>query len=265
MRDYRFQTKQKNFFLRWLKGLIVVFILIIGAVGAFYAIRELDLFKIKAIDVIGSDAVAKEAFLYELGTAVVTGNPLAELLGKENILVWNNRDFTSLYSKFPRLANIAISRDFLEGRVTVELKEKEKLAIWCLIPQESCYWIDGGGQIFDSAPKVKGRIVRVINDYSPNRDLKIGDKVLARDELNNLNKIFDFINDFNFSAKEWRVEDIKYKEVNVSLEDGPELRFGFNTDPTFSKSVLESLRDSSEWSKIRYIDLRIPNRIYYSR
>ncbi len=264
MKDYRFKPKRQKPFLKHFKFLLLLFLVLLSLGTVFYFIQIGDFLKAKSFEVRGADFLSQGELLGELKPLVNQGF-LGKVLGENNILAWNNVPFQGLYNKFPRIAGISINRDVFAGKVIIEVKEKEKLVIWCLVSADACYWVDENGQIFDSAPSVQGRIVRAVKDYSPERPLKVGDRVLPAEGVNNLNKIFDLVNSLSFSIKETKVSDIKYQELSVFLEGGPELRFSLNIDPRFGEAVLKSLSDSAEWQRIRYVDLRVENRVYYSR
>lgn len=264
MRDYRFKPKRQSFLLGRLKLFIFLFLIVLVSLLSLYIIRINDFLKINSFEVRGGESLGSKTII-ELLKPIIINNALAKFLGEDNILAWYNDSFLDIYKQYPRLESISISKDLFNRKVVIEVKEKEKLAAWCIVEAESCYWIDKTGEVFDTAPLVQGRIVRAVKDYSPNRSLNIGDKVLRQEETDNLIKIFDFLNSFNFTTKELKIEDIKYKEVNAFLEDGPEIRFGLNIDPKFGIPVIKSLRDSGEWSKFRYVDMRVEGRVYYSK
>jgi len=162
------------------------------------------------------------------------------------------------------LANVEVRKDYLNRKVTIILEERKRDVIWCLTKKEECFWTDETGLIFSSAPLPSGSlIVKVIRDHS-DRELKIGDRVLDEELFGNLQLIFKLLDEVDLSVSEFRIDDLKFKEATVITGGGPEIYFSLLLDPQFGKSVINSLRGSSEWDIIRYVDLRVENRAYYS-
>ena len=62
-----------------------------------------------------------------------------------------------------------------------------------------------------------------------------------------------------------KIENIDYKEAVTDLSSGPDIYFSLLFDPGFARDVIEKLKASNEWSDLRYVDLRVENRAYYSQ
>ena len=214
--------------------------------GVAYAVWFSDLFKIQTIEVLG-------ARLVEEGTiSGPTGG---------NILFWKT---PITVGDFPQLANITVEKDYANRTVKITVEERGKVLIWCDGENESCFWADENGFIFTEAPIPEGTlVVNVVKDYT-NRELKIGESVLPTDLFVNLKHAIELLEGLDASIKEIRLDDLKFKEAAAVIAGGPEIYFSLTFDPRFGKGVLESLMGSPDWGAIRYVDLRVENRAYYS-
>ncbi|MBI2592591.1 MAG: hypothetical protein HYW37_00285 [Candidatus Colwellbacteria bacterium] len=264
MRDYRFRTQKGKTVFELIKPLLLVLLPFILIGGSFYLFKESRFFEVQAIEVRGLESLSKEAVLAALEPKILERSFLGKLLGIGNILAWQGNFSPDLRDEFPRLASLNVQGDLFRRSVVVNVAEKEKSVVWCLVSRDTCFWVDKEGVVFDLAPAVSGRIIKVVRDSSE-RDLNIGETVLPADEVSNLAKIFQFLSNLNLHSKEMKIENVKFKEITAILDEGPELRFSLNVDPGFGSSVVKTLIGSNDWSKIRYVDLRIEGRVYYSK
>ena len=178
-----------------------------------------------------------------------------------NILFWK---LPVEPSDFPQLSTLTFEKDFTNRKIKIFVEEREKTLIWCLEASEKCYWADASGFIFTLAPSPEGTfVVSVVRDYTE-RDLDIGSNVLPDELLVNLDSIIKLLKDVDIPVDELRIDDLKFKEATAVIANGPEIYFSLLFDPRFGEGVIESLKTSPEWRTIRYVDLRVENRAYYS-
>ena len=223
--------------------LIAVF-LFLG--GFAYLVWFSDVFTVRAIEVEGAALVKKETI----------SGPI-----EGNILFWK---LPVNIGDYPQIANVDVKKDFVERKVKVSVTERAKVLIWCGAENENCFWADENGFIFTTAPIPEGvLVVNVVRD-STNRELKVGDSVLPADLFPNLKHAIELLNGLDASVEEIRLDDLKFKEATAVIAGGPEVYFSLAIDPRFGKGVLESLMASPNWGAIRYVDLRVENRAYYS-
>jgi len=79
-----------------------------------------------------------------------------------------------------------------------------------------------------------------------------------------LKHAIELLEGLDASISEIRLADLKFKEATAVISGGPEVYISLTIDPRFGKGVLESLMTSPDWGLIRYVDLRVENRAYYS-
>lgn len=219
-------------------------VLLLG--GGTYIVWFSPYFQLEAIDVEGAVLIDEEVIAGPAGG---------------NILFWK---LSVNENDLPQLASIAFKKDFINRRVVISVQEREKFLIWCLHEHDNCFWTDENGFIFTKAPVPEGAfVISVVRDYT-NRNLNIGDNVLPDDLFVNLDFILELLHDVDIPIDELRIDDLKFKEATVTTSGGPEIYFSLLFNPRFGEGVLDSLKTSSEWGAIRYVDLRVENRAYYS-
>ena len=231
---------------RRVKLVIGIVAIILFAAGIVYLIYFSQLFNIQNITVNGINTLSEEDLgVYRAG----------------NIIFWK---LDKRVSNIPQLASINIRKDFLKREIVVDVTERNKDIIWCLEKSGQCFWVDENGFIFNTAPNPTGAlIVKAVKDYS-DRTLSIGNKVLPDEMFKNLELIFKILRDTNLPISEMKIANLKFEEITAITNGGPMIYFSLSVNPSFSVSVLESLKQSSRWGKMRYLDLRVANRAYYS-
>ena len=230
----------------WAKRVLVALALMGLIGGGIYAVWFSPLFKIEAIDVEGAMLTDK---------AMIAG-PV-----EGNMLFWKP---TVDIQNLPELVSMSFEKDYKNNRILISVKEREKFLIWCLAPAEKCFWTDDKGFVFTTSPSPEGTlVVNIVRDYTK-RELGVGDNVLPDELFTNLVSAISLLQDVGVPVDELRIDNLKFKEATAVTSGGPEVYFSLLFDPRFGEGVLSSLMNSSEWGRIKYVDLRVENRAYYS-
>jgi len=230
----------------WVKRVVIALGVVTLLGGGVYLVFFSPYFQIESIEVEGARLV----------DAKTIAGP-----SEGNILFWKPPVGVS---DFPQLATFTFEKDFVNRKIMIFVEERKKAIIWCLEASEKCYWADKDGFIFTAAPSPEGTfVVSVVRDYTQ-RDLDVGSNVLPDDLFVNLDSIIELLKDVDIPVDELRIDDLKFKEATAVVANGPEIYFSLLFDPSFGESVIESLKISPEWRTIRYVDLRVENRAYYS-
>ncbi|MBI2013121.1 MAG: hypothetical protein HYS88_01605 [Candidatus Colwellbacteria bacterium] len=230
-----------------LKFFLFLFLLGLIAAGVVYLIWFTPAFQIQVIEVNGGTPAQQEILKQK------TNN---------NLLFWKP---PINQSDYPHIAKLEVKRNFFERKIVVNLEERQKEIIWCLEKTQQCLWVDGTGFAFTSAPFTTGTLVevKVVRDYSE-RVVKIGENTLPPKNFANLASAMNALRELNLPVEEVKIENIDYKEVTADLSSGPDIYFSLLFDPGFARDVVEKLKASGEWNTLRYLDLRVENRAYYS-
>lgn len=214
--------------------------------GAVYLVWFSPAFKIQDIEVSGAMLADVAAVRDGLGRNILFWSPPQGLLSSAAV------------------ANVGVEKQLLDRRVVVRVEERRKALIWCLKVKRKCFWTDEKGVVFSDAPDTEGPlVVKVVQDYT-DRDVGMGERALPEEYFQNLVKIFDLLDVLRLPIDEVRIDNLKFREATVEIANGPALYFSLEIDPKFAGSVIKSLRASPQWSQMRYVDLRVENRAYYS-
>lgn len=259
----------KTVFWSRLKIYIIIFFLFIFLGGVFYAVSSLEIFKVKSLEVTGNTSVEQGEIINAVTNLVLRNSFIGRFLGAGNILVWSNRRWPDeTIKEFPQVFSLGVKRDLFSRKVVIEVKERDKKMIWCLIPEsapsiggeEKCFWSDETGFLFGKAPTTEGQLVEVIKEKS-SRSLNIGDYLLEEKEMENLNKSLKFLGDLNLSSDKIKINEQKFKELTALIKGGSVIYFSLLADPSSSKAAVESLLKSGR--SIDYLDLRVEGKVYY--
>jgi len=251
------------------KSFLIIFLVLIVLGGLSYLIIFSPVFKIKEIKISGAEQFNEIELISQLKDFAKSQSGFSKFLGPDNILSWIN-DLGDFNKNYPVFEKIIIKKFLFRRIIEINVKEREKFGIWCLmaqtdteITQSVCWWFDKTGFIFSEAPFSEGSLVRKMNDYSK-RTLKVGDLVLPDNLFQNFLKIYAVLDKIELKTNNLSLENIDWQEMFLEASDSsPKIYFSLKFDPGFFISGLDSLKQDPGFNKLLYIDLRTENRIYY--
>ncbi len=254
-------------------GLTIFFLLIIGAC---YLVIYSPIFQIKNIEIVGSyNFDEKNKLVQELKLFFINQSNFFLVLGPNNILIWKE-DVDQFKKNNPQVAELVISKNYLNRKIKIEIKEREKYGVWCIARnniekslyepalsqyEPICRWFDRSGILFADAPFVEGALINKVSDFT-GRNLIIGDKILEQRFLFNLLKIFEILEKMNLGTGFLKLENLRFQEIIFNHPVGFRIYFSLRIDPIFTLAVIQHLREIG-LEEINYIDFRTKNRAYY--
>lgn len=145
------------------------------------------------------------------------------------------------------------------------IKDKNLAAVVCRL--ENCFWLNNNGLAYNQSGRMGGNIVLSVEDKT-DRDLAVGEKLLNSNTLAELaflkSKILE---DLGLGLKEGETADLNLADFDFTTNEGWKLRFSVNEN---AYKTLETLKHSlaeitktAPTSALEYVDLRIPNKVYY--
>ena len=249
----QFYRQQRSFRIKIYVGasiLLLVLMLIL------YILVYSPIFQVRDFNISGNDRLPKNEVVKILEPLVLR-DKIKNFLGIKNLLAWNT-DNPDVSKTALALANI--KRDWIRQSVNIDIKERERLAIWC-DKNNNCYWIDREGTAFEEAPQTEGQLILTVRDQTTETVIK-GTKVIEDRFVKNLVRILNGILEFKMSVKRIAF-DKKLQELRLETYPGPDFLFSVRFDPILNLASLKSLQEKIELKGIKYFDLRVENRIYY--
>lgn len=171
---------------------------------------------------------------------------------------------TSLYKYFPEIKIVSISRRF-PHEISAVIEERKEAALYCVAQEENtCYFIDEDGVAWKEAPEISGSVF--IKIHGTKKPSQLGDEIIASSVIEAIFQVAERIQRENkFFIEEFII--VSSSEFDARSSVG----FLFNMDANESIDgelnalflVLEKEIPQEEWGNVEYIDLRIPNRVYY--
>jgi len=252
---------------------LIVFILFAAGIVSFFYIPQ---FRIREITLKGFTSLNQEDLNAEI--LQVLDKKYFYILPYDNIFLLPKEEISArLQSRFSRVKNVALSRDFPQG-ITVEIRERKLQGLWCPAledgslapandPQESpqlCFYIDEDGIIFEKAPIFSGAIFLKFLDERGNA-LRLGEPILPIDEFRKLIQFHQLLNqNLNISI----TEVILKKDGIYELYTNDHWYIILN-EQNDAKITAENLslalgfQIKKRASSLKYIDLRFGNKIFY--
>lgn len=234
------------------------------AIGVIYAVKETKFLKVQQFEISGINAEDSRKFLAEL-TPRIFKNPLARFLGVENYFSWPSQlDFSD-----SDIASLDIKKDFINRKVTITLKERKRLGIWCqrFFPEagaenSKCLWFDEqDGALLGEASDARGQIVPVIWEAISN-DGDASSVFMSEISFGNFKKIIEGARSLNLILK-----NAEYKrdleELRLITREGAELIFSLRFDPLESVfPAFAKLLETNPLVRVNYINMTVENKIY---
>ena len=123
-----------------------------------------------------------------------------------------------------------------------------------------CFVFDENGVIFNGARTVVGSIVRV-SDRS-GEAFQVGSRMIDADSWRNIVPIIRFARDTGLDIADFALKRDE-QEIDISLTDGPVLRFSYEFDPAQHLRALPVLREKVALGSLEYLDMRVEGKIFY--
>ncbi|PCI29747.1 hypothetical protein COB55_01580 [Candidatus Wolfebacteria bacterium] len=251
-----------------------IFAAVLILIGLFAWITNTERLSVVDIYISGNKVVARED-IRDLVESELEGSYL-KIFARENIIIYPKDDIVaSIYDAYSRIKNVEVSRDGLHS-LNISIYEYEPFALWCggLIDEyreseESCYFFDAKGYLFDRAPDFSGdAFIRYYGAIStstePLRKSFLTPEKVAHvaDFLGLLETLFFEPISFLVTAENDYVVTMKNNVSILIAPDSDLLEVLENLQSVVSsEKFADALSDSS--SILEYIDMRFDNKVFY--
>ena len=252
--------------LRKKRRVVLIRRIILGgtlAISLLLGARELlhsDFFRIKSIEVIGSEKISSD----QIKSAVISMISKGEswFFPQNNFLFINTVNINdSLQKIFPDFSRVRTTLAGV-GNLVVEVSEREAYAKWCEIGRENCLVIDSQGFAFDENIKQANTTLTIKTVSRP----VLANEIFSQDKFFGIKKIVDHFNRSGFgilsiteNGNDYFIKTINNLEIRIASGD--------NLESTIIKliSIESDLNKSKDQSSIDYIDLRYGNKVFIKR
>lgn len=190
--------------------------------------------------------------------------------GKNLFLLQKSQIKYNLTAAFPDITNISVKKELFH-RLVIDFEKRTQIGIWCHLADDNsennrCYYFDKKGIIFKEAPQTEGSLILKIEDLSK-ENISLGAQALTDKQLS-------FITSFNkkiienntFKLVKFKIKSSENRDLEAVTDQGWSVYLDQNQDPALEATNLftvlsEIIKDKS--SKLDYIDLRVPSRVFY--
>lgn len=252
-KPYRVKRKKSIFHNRffWLAILTIVFI---GAI--FYFLFFSEFFQVTKIITTGEEKVSKEEL--ELLVENKLENKILFFKTKSIFLIDTKNIKEDILNSFPQIAEVEIRRGFPDA-LNIIVVERFGLTVWC--QAEQCFLVDTEGVIFEEIFDVDPKVFK-IKKLAQVPELKLGDKVIEKEKLNQILDIKSKLRD-NLKISLAALTIISDQRLNAKTMEGWEIYFNPQGDIEWQltklRAVLEEEIPSERREDLDYIDLRFGN------
>ena len=251
----------------------VVFLAILVVVAVLWVFFRSPFLRVKRVVIEGNSAVPSDNIMDLLRREALLDHGFpASLLGLDSMFVWPTALTPGELAMLPQLSSLQIHKNYWNRTITVDVTERQPLAIWCSMPKidangnpegdEACYWFDDTGTLFLRAFDTEGSAISAVHDYSQHGAVLQG-KILPDIFIPNLISILTVVRQSGLNVQEIALNDINLQEIDVSTYGGPGLSFSLRFPADEDAPVLASLMANPDFNKLQYVDFRVENRAYY--
>jgi len=227
-------------------------------------LSQLSMLSVVSVDtvrVVGNESLGSARLMREI-VDELDGYYLNLFSRRNTFLVPRGRIEKKLLVSFPRLASVNARTEGFT-KFAVEVQEREEVGVYC--KNEDCYFIDKNGFIFDEAPQFTDAQYLEFYGTLSHKGTPIRQRLLPEESFVAL---LSFINDVEragFASESLNMQSESLYEVILKV--GGRIIFdpGDDYDVIRENLALALSSDDLEGGavRIKYIDLRFGNRIFY--
>ena len=183
-----------------------------------------------------------------------------------SILLVDAEEISALIGrKFPAAENIKVDKKFFHA-LEISLGQKEAVGIWCYEKEKQCLYFDRHGIAFDSVTQTSGTLLINVSDEKGQFE-KLGELVVAGDLLNLVTQTAEQLKKTKIEALRFIVPAAEDFRLDVQTAEGWKIYLNIKDDLAKQFKSLEVFLaqkiSPEKRSQLQYIDLTVPNRVYY--
>ncbi len=243
----------------WIIGIALLVMLLIGCA---YFILHFSWFKVSDFRLEGSTQLSKEELTSALSIRMLTV-PWRGWLGPNNILFWELGSVPKQLERYPDLKSITVTPHFFSREVDIIVEPRTPYGILCGASETGCFLMDEEGVLYAPAPSAEGTLILTIRDTNRRTPLLGMPFFPNRSWIHNMFSTLRTLKNEGFVPLRVTLEDSSLRAWSAEIAQGPTFLFALDFVPENLNSILRSLSGKLNFSKVKTVDLQIPNRIYY--
>lgn len=237
-------------------GLLVI--LVVGPISYLvWLILFTNTFAVQAITIVDARPHTAEAIR----------QTTKDLIGKKIFFLDTKVAEGQIIAAIPQVRTVYIVRKLPD---TLKLVVQEKTPVILLLSNQHYYFVDAAGIAYEEArlETLPGIVLPVVKNTDPKARLTIDTPVVDPAFITFVQTISKAIPDISHArVAEIRIPSLAAREVHFLLDTNWLLRFDSTRNPDDQLAILKRVLDESiteqQKSMLEYIDLRIPNRVYF--
>ena len=167
--------------------------------------------------------------------------------------------------EFPAVENIKVEKKYFHA-LEISLNQKEAVGIWCYKKTGQCFYFDRQGIAFDSVTETRGALLVNVDDERGTFE-NLGQQVTNRELLNLIFEVRERLKKIKIEALKFIVSAGEDFRIEVKTAEGWEIYFSTKDDLDRQLANLEVFLSQKvtreKRIQLQYIDLTVPNRVYY--
>ncbi len=243
----------------WIIGIALS---VLVAVGCAYFILHFSWFKVSKFTIEGSSRISEEELVPALSVRMLT-IPWRGWIGPNNILFWEFGSAPEQLERYPGLKHVAVTSHLFSREVDIAVEERTPYGILCESSGAGCFLMDEDGVLFASAPDTEGTLILTIHDTNQRTPLLGMPFLPDRSWIRNIFSTLKIVKDEGFIPLQVTLDDLSFRSWSLKIAQGPTFLFALDFVPENLNSILKNLSRKLDFSKVKAVDLQVPNRIYY--
>jgi cell division septal protein FtsQ len=242
---------------RVLSAVFLAALLIIPITWFIWFIFFTDAFTVRAITVVDAREHTSEAIK----------TMLEEKIGSNMFWLQTPVLEQKILLSVPQVRDVHIARTLPE---TLKVVVQEKEPVLLLLSQRKYYFIDGNGIAYEEArlDTLPGIVLPIVKNNDEAAQLTLGTPVVDQRFIGFVQYVQTHLPEMVGSqVVETRIPSLAAREVHFHLDNNLIIRLDITREPQGQLAILRKLLETTipadKKSQIEYIDLRIPQRVYY--
>jgi cell division septal protein FtsQ len=260
-------------------------------IGISYLAIWAPFFKIKEMEIASQNFAAETEV--NLTAKEFLEKKLLKIIPNNSFFIFSSRCLKELIlDKFPDVESIEIEKNIFGG-LKIKIKGRQANAIWCeskknLIPSlapslnsstssfqeiienklpesEKCFFLDNEGMLFRESPEISGTLLPTFYNQT-NQEFNLKEQPVASSTIVFASQIKKYLRQTGVDFQGFLIQLSTGSEIAALTSEGWMIYFDANRLAQTQAKIVETLLENEIKDKragLKYIDLRMANRVYY--